>query len=139
MYSINDNKDENFDQQFARNVWNFNCKTCGFNNKLFRVIINRANKIIGYSLTCCQCGHVHEYHIDIEDNGIYNFLTSMLYYNKGMDICLQPTTCTHKQCPLYGTCTGPDFDKKLKSCQHGCNEINKNIIDIQVMKQPKYL
>ena len=79
MYSINDNKDENFDIAFFRNTWNFNCKVCGFNNKLFRVIINRDNKIIGYSLTCCQCGRVHEFHIDIEDNGVYNLLTSNLF------------------------------------------------------------
>lgn len=138
MYSINDNKDENFDIAFFRNTWNFNCKVCGFNNKLFRVIINRDNKIIGYSLTCCQCGKVHEFHIDIEDNGVYNLLTSNLFYNKGLDVCLQPTTCNHKHCPLYGTCTGPDFYKKIEHHQHGSN-IDKNIIDIEVLKQPKYL
>lgn len=138
MYSINDNTEENFDIAFLRNTWNFNCKICGFNNKLFRVIINRDRKIIGYSLTCCQCGHVHEFHIDIEDNGVYNLLTSMLYYNKGLDVCLQPTTCNHKKCPLWGTCKEPIYDKKIKYIQHGSN-IDNNIIDIQVLKEPKYL
>jgi hypothetical protein len=137
MYSIYDNKDENFDIAFFRNVWNFNCKVCGFNNKLFRVIIDRNKKIIGYSLTCCQCGNVHEFHINIEDNGIYNVLTSMLYYNKGLDVCMQPTTCNHKKCPLWGTCN-PDCSKKIKYIQHGSN-IDNNIVDIQVLKEPKYL
>lgn len=130
-------------QRFARNVWNFNCRICGFNNKLFRVIINKDKKIIGYSLKCCQCGHIHEFHLDYEDNGIYNLLTSMLYYHKGLDVCLQPTYCEHKECPLYGTCKyneKDNIDKNIITNQHKCNENHDNIlIDIQVNKQPKYL
>ena len=70
------------------------CSICGIKNKLFTEL-TYDDKFIGYSLTCCNCGHSDTFIIN--DNHISSHL-----YTKGREVCIQVTTCKNKKCPYYG-------------------------------------
>ena len=73
------------------------CSICGSKNKLYTEIRYKGIHY-GYMLTCCNCGHVDTF---IES---YNGPSGILYadFQKGKEVCIQLTTCTHTDCKYYG-------------------------------------
>jgi hypothetical protein len=69
------------------------CSICGIKNKIFTELIYD-HKMIGYKLTCCNCGHVDTFFFN--DHDIDHL------YTKGREVCIQVTTCKNKKCHLYG-------------------------------------
>lgn len=118
------------------------CSICGSKNKLYTEMVYQGT-FYGYNLTCCNCGHIDIF-MDSE-KGTGGFIRGWL--REGKQYCIQLTTCTKKDCPLYGTSKlwnhGTDFESSLvKPCEKqltdnmcgnpiGSNE-NSNSIELDI-------
>ena len=69
------------------------CSICGIKNKKFTELLYD-NKMSGYRLTCCNCGHVDTFYKD-------DSFSDTIKFDKGREVCIQVTTCKYKTCPYY--------------------------------------
>ena len=69
------------------------CSICGSKNKRFTQIL-QDGKTCGYRLTCCNCNHVDTFY-----NKDYS--TDIGSTTKGLEVCIQVTTCNCKACKYY--------------------------------------
>ena len=102
------------------------CSICGSKNKLYTEITFKGIHY-GYYLTCCNCGHVDTF---IEDqNGPSGMLDAL--FHRGREICIQNTTCTHKDCKYHGKSSLWNAKTTLDEAynnQNGIeNPINQNV------------
>lgn len=82
-----------------REIINAKCPVCGCRNKLHTEIIDSNNEFLGYTLKCCGCGNTGPFLLDYQSNGQCGEKPS----HPGKSMCIQPSRCMHKDCPLYGT------------------------------------
>ena len=118
------------------------CHICGCKNKLVTPIINIAGKVIGRKIRCCACGRTITYMDPAHQN--YKGPTS-----RGKKICIQPSYCPHKDCPLYGTygkneknecgCNMDCFHCTMK-CQYHTNDNfpYRSELTVKVLDKPKF-
>ena len=89
-------------REFAKSeIFRYKCPICGSNNKKFIPIMWKKVPY-GFTLHCCNCGHIEEFinpsrHI----GGLYNG-----HFEAGEEKdqrCYMLNDCPHTRCPLYGT------------------------------------
>ena len=104
-------------REFAKTeIFRYKCPICGSNNK--KMIPIMWKKVpYGFTLHCCNCGHIEEFikpskHI----GGLYNghFEAGEEKYQR----CYMLNECPHTRCPLYGTYK-PDEDSGYDDEQSG--------------------
>ena len=109
------------------------CHVCGCRNKVHAELIDKSDKLIGYSLKCCGCGNYKEFMLDYHDNG-KNITHDFRIANQK---CLQPSHCPRKDCPLFGTCGRDDPSKYEKRKEDSCN--CDNTVSIEIFHEPRFL
>ena len=80
------------------------CQFCGCKNKLMTDITSKG-QIVGYTIRCCNCGHVDTF-VNLEEDNVNITLPLLLSHNTqfGKSKYIQPSGCTHTKCVFYRPC-----------------------------------
>lgn len=82
-------------------LFRYKCPICGSLNKR-KIPIMYKGVPYGYTLHCCNCGHIEEFIDPVKHiGGLYNghFTTG----KESEQTCYQLNACPYTDCPLYGT------------------------------------
>ena len=123
-----------------REIFTSKCIICGCKNKIHTELLNRNNKFVGYSLTCCGCGNKHDFMLDYQDNGSTDPVVVSMDYHKGRQRCIRPSYCPRTDCKLYNLCFCDDDCKcNYKTHPNDKNQGEDNKIEVEVIHKPEFL
>ena len=123
------------------------CQFCGCKNKLMTDITSKG-QIVGYTIRCCNCGHVDTF-VNLEEDNVNITLPLLLSHNTqfGKSKCIQPSGCTHTKCVFYRPCpeshikdtvNGVDSNTNINKCC--CNKsVLCNQLTINAQNNKKFL
>ena len=118
-------------------MFKLKCSICGSRNKIHTEILNPMKEMVGYTLTCCNCGEHKKFLLDYKMNGVES--DQSIAFKKGKQHCIQKSYCSKKDCPLYGTCNIGQHDVDFKEPKEIENTNKEPSIDFELIQNPNFL